>query len=161
MRLNNLKEKSGARLILVFVLVVVQMLTSGGSLRAQESTGSRTLYSRIGGFDAIAKFVDTAFPRVAANPNLSRLFKGHSNDSKYRQRQLIIEILCRESGGPCVYIGRPMNPVHAGLDITEDDWKEFLKIITGALVELKWPEPERKEFLTMFETKFKKDVIVK
>ena len=30
-----------------------------------------TLYQRLGGYDAIAGFVDTAFPRVATNPQLS------------------------------------------------------------------------------------------
>jgi hemoglobin len=130
-------------------------------VQSSEQSGSRTLYHRLGGYDAIATFVDTAFPRVATNPKLQRLFKGHSTDSKYRQRQLIIDILCRETGGPCVYTGRPMKPVHVGLEISEDDWKTFLKIITGTLEELKWADTEKKELLEIFERRFKPDVVEK
>jgi hemoglobin len=143
--------------------MMVLTLTTGilaVTTRAQQSD-SKTLYERIGGYDAIAKFVDTAFPRVAADPKLARLFKGHSTDSKYRQRQLIVEILCRETGGPCVYTGRPMGPVHRGLEITEDDWATFIKIITGAMDELKWRDAEKKQLLDLFERRFKSDVVEK
>ncbi len=121
----------------------------------------RTLYHRLGGYDAIAAFVDTAFPRVASNDKLARLFKGHSTDSKYRQRQLIIDLLCKETGGPCLYTGRPMKPVHVGLEISEDDWNTFLRIIADTMDELKWPAAEKKEFLDIFQRRFKPDVVEK
>lgn len=150
----------------IFKTILAAVLSTGTmvvTLTAQspQQPGSRTLYQRVGGYDAIATFVDTAFPRVAADPKLARLFKGHSTDSKYRQRQLIIEILCRETGGPCVYTGRPMGPVHRGLEITEDDWTTFLKIITGTLEELKWADTEKKELLDIFKRRFKPDVVEK
>ena len=90
----------------------------------------------MGGYDFLARFVDTAFPRVASEPNLSRLFRGHSVDSQMRQRQLILDALCRETGGPCVYIGRDMQSVHEGLEITGDDWRAFIAIISRTLGEL-------------------------
>jgi len=37
-----------------------------------------SLYRRLGGYDAIAGFVDAAFPRVAAHPELAHLFRGHA-----------------------------------------------------------------------------------
>lgn len=150
----------------IFKTIMVAVWTTGtlvATLMAQSplQPGSKTLYQRVGGYDAIATFVDTAFPRVATDPKLARLFKGHSTDSKYRQRQLIIDILCRETGGPCVYTGRPMGPVHRGLEITEDDWTAFLKIITGTLDELKWADTEKKELLEIFQRRFKPDVVEK
>lgn len=129
--------------------------------QSPQQPGTKTLYQRAGGYDALATFVDTAFPRIAGDPKLARLFKGHSTDSKYRQRQLIIDILCRETGGPCVYTGRPMGPVHRGLEITEDDWTTFLKIITDTLEELKWADTEKKELLDIFKRRFKPDVVEK
>ncbi len=141
--------------------IISTLVVGLAAAQSQPQGGAKTLYERLGGYDAIATFVDTAFPRVATDPQLSRLFKGHSTDSKYRQRQLIIDMLCRETGGPCVYIGRPMGPVHRGLGITEDDWTAFLKIINGAMEELKWPKAERKELLDIFQQRFKPDVVEK
>ena len=66
------------------------------------------LYRRLGGYDAIAGFVDFAFPRVAGHPALAHFFIGHSHESKYRQRQLIVDKICSALQGPVVYIGRPL-----------------------------------------------------
>jgi hemoglobin len=126
---------------------------------AQESNASPSLYARVGGYDFIAKFVDTAFPRVATQPQLHRLFQGHSIDSQFRQRQLIVDALCKEMGGPCIYIGRPMVPLHEGLHITNSDWAEFMKIITAALVELKVPQQERSDWIALFEQKFRPAIV--
>lgn len=155
------KRVTTLMMITALMLTIGTLALAPAAGQGARESGSRTLYHRLGGYDAIATFVDTAFPRVASNPRLERLFKGHSTDSKYRQRQLIVDILCRETGGPCVYTGRPMKPVHAGLEISEDDWNTFLKIITGALDELKWPETEKKEFLEIFQRRFKPDVVEK
>lgn len=118
-----------------------------------------SLYSRLGGYDGIAKFVDTAFPRVAGHPQLRRLFQGHSQDSQVRQRQLIIDALCQASGGPCAYTGRAMKPVHTGLGITGADWKVFIGILGGTLEELKVLPPDRKELLDLLEQRFRPDVV--
>jgi hemoglobin len=124
-----------------------------------QSAPARTLYQRIGGYDFIAKFVDTAFPRVATQPQLHRLFVGHSIDSQMKQRQLIVDALCQATGGPCIYIGRPMGPLHDGLHITASDWTEFMKIIDGTLVELKVPTGEQRDWNAMFEQKFRPHVV--
>jgi hemoglobin len=120
-----------------------------------------SLYARIGGYDFVAKFVDTAFPRVAGHPQLRRLFQGHARDSQVRQRQLIVDALCQAAGGPCAYIGRPMRPVHEGLGITTADWTVFTGILGGALDELKVPPTEKREFLALLETRFRPDVVDK
>lgn len=125
----------------------------------QAQSASASLYQRVGGYDFIAKFVDTAFSRVAAQPQLRRLFQGHSTDSQLRQRQLIVDALCKEMGGPCIYLGRPMAPLHEGLHITESDWTEFMKIIGGALVELRVPDRERIEWVNLFDRKFRPAIV--
>ena len=154
-------KRVNIRRTILAALLSIGTMVATLTAQSPQQPGTKTLYQRAGGYDALAKFVDTAFPRVAADPKLARLFKGHSTDSKYRQRQLIIDILCQETGGPCVYTGRPMAPVHRGLEITEDDWTTFLKIITGALEELKWADTEKKEFLDIFKRRFKPDVVEK
>jgi hemoglobin len=118
-----------------------------------------TLYQRLGGYDAIAGFVDTAFPRVASHPQLSHLFRGHSIESQRRQRQLIVDALCEAAGGPCFYIGREMKPVHVGLGITAEQWTTFMTIISATAAERKFGEAKRKEFLALFAQRFRPDVV--
>ena len=118
-----------------------------------------SLYQRVGGYDFIARFVDTAFPRVASQPQLRRLFQGHSVDSQLRQRQLIVDVLCKEMGGPCIYIGRPMKPLHEGLHITGSDWAVFMGIIGDTLVELGVAEPERRDWTALFDRTFRPDIV--
>jgi hemoglobin len=148
-----------------FVTVIVGLALA--SLAARSDAGQdRTpaqpaskLYGRLGGYDFIAKFVDTAFPRVASNPQLRRLFQGHSQDSQLRQRQLIVDALCQGTGGPCIYTGRPMKSVHTGLGISAADWTTFVGILASTLDELKVQRAEKNELLDLLERRFKGDVV--
>jgi uncharacterized peroxidase-related enzyme len=119
------------------------------------------LYARMGGYDGIARLVDTAFPRVAAHPQLRRFFQGHSRDSQTRQRQRIVDILCAATGGPCLYTGAPMPSVHSGLGITADDWRVFMQIISTALDDLKVPDRARRDLVELFERRFRAEVVEK
>lgn len=114
-----------------------------------------SLYKRLGGYDQIAAFVDLAFPRVAAHPDLAQFFVGHANESKYRQRQLIVDKLCSTLQGPVVYIGRPLESVHQGLNITEKQWETFMGIIEAAMDERGIKGEEKRDFLDVFEHVFK------
>jgi hemoglobin len=113
----------------------------------------------LGGYDAIAGFVDTAFPRVATHPQLTHLFRGHSQSSQMRQRQLIVDALCAATGGPCLYTGRDMKPVHVGLGITAAHWETFMGILSAAATERKFGAAEKTEFLTLLNTRFKPSVV--
>jgi hemoglobin len=126
---------------------------------SQTQAAAPPLYQRVGGYDFIARFVDTAFPRVATHPQLRRMFQGHSVDSQLRQRQLIIDALCKEMGGPCLYLGRPMKPLHEGLRITDSDWVVFMGIIGGTLVELKVAERERGDWIALFDRVFRPGIV--
>ena len=142
------------------LLVAGLTVRSIAPVAAQAPTAAPTLYQRLGGYDFLARFVDTAFPRVAGHPQLRRLFQGHSRDSQVRQRQLIVDILCQATGGPCAYIGRPMRDVHTGLGITPADWDTFIGILSAALDELRVPARERADFLTTLTTRFRAEVVV-
>jgi hemoglobin len=142
--------------------MAASLLIGAGALSpaiGQTQSTPPSLYQRVGGYDFIARFVDTAFPRVAAHPQLRRMFQGHSVDSQLRQRQLIVDALCKEMGGPCLYLGRPMKPLHEGLRITDSDWNVFMEIIGAALVELKVPERERADWTSLFTRVFRPGVV--
>lgn len=137
----------------------VVLLLQFAAIAFQPAAAAETLYRRLGGYDAIADFVDTAFPRVAAHPELKHLFRGHSQDSQLRQRQLIVDALCAAAGGPCIYIGREMRSVHVGLGITGAQWATFMGIIASTAAERRWSEADRKEFLELFAKRFRAEVV--
>ena len=147
-------------IVLVLCAFNVGAATELAAQGARPATSSEpSLYARLGAYDGIAGFVDLAFPRVAAHPKLHRLFQGHSHDSQLRQRQLIVDMLCSATGGPCIYTGREMKGVHTGLGITADDWQAFIAIIGAALEERRVAPRERSELLRIFETRFRPDVV--
>jgi predicted SnoaL-like aldol condensation-catalyzing enzyme/truncated hemoglobin YjbI len=116
---------------------------------------NESLYKRIGGYDAIAAFVDLAFPRVAVHPQLQKYFAGHADDSKYRQRQLIIDKLSSTLQGPTIYLGRRLDTVHKGLNITAEEWSVFMGILTQAMDERGIVGDVKKDFVETFENVFR------
>ena len=89
--------------------------------RYQHNLEKKSLYTRLGGYDAIALVVDDFITRLATDKRFERFFSGFSTDSKKRLRQHILDQFCVATGGPCVYIGRDMKTTHTGLGITEAD----------------------------------------
>ena len=114
-----------------------------------------SLYKRIGGYDAIAGFVDLAFPRVAMHPQLHKYFAGHADNSKYRQRQLIIDKLASTLHGPTIYLGRPLDAVHKGLNITAAEWDLFMQILTQAMDERGFTSDVKQDFVETFQNVFR------
>ena len=149
--------------IAAIAVMALMAVLSGIPAAAQSSGGAGskvpTLYQRLGGYDRIAAFVDTAFPRVAKHPDLVHLFRGHAMDSNIRQRQLIIDRLCHDTGGPCAYTGRPLTTVHENLKITDAQWLVFMKIIEQALQEVTSVDPERRELLEIFRSRYRGETV--
>jgi hemoglobin len=137
---------------LVIATLLFSAVASSAPLSAQApATPARpTLYERLGGYDGIAAYIGLVFPRVAQHPELMHMFGGHGKDSQQRQFQLVVELVCQKTGGPCAYIGRPMPPVHDGLGITEANWTTFMKIIADGMDERRYPADVRGEFLQVW-----------
>jgi hemoglobin len=120
----------------------------------------KSLYTRLGGYDAIALVVDDFITRLATDKRFERFFAGFSDDSKKRLRQHILDQFCMAAGGPCVYTGREMRTSHKGLGITEADWDAAAKHLVAALDKYKVPEAEKNELLAFVVTQ-KKDIVEK
>jgi hemoglobin len=108
---------------------------------------TRSLYERLGGYDAIAAAVDDLLERLTSDPQLGVYWRGHSKDSMKRDRQLIVDFLGAATGGPVVYRGRDMKTSHEGLQISESDWKTFVEHTIATLDKFRVPEREKAEFL--------------
>jgi hemoglobin len=118
---------------------------------AQESkspTAQKSLYQRLGGYDAIAAVTQDFLGRLGSDPQLKRFFVGLSTDSKRRVRNHTVDFLCMATGGPCEYTGRDMETVHTGLNITDADWDISIKHLIATLDKFKVPAQEKQEVQT-------------
>jgi hemoglobin len=118
---------------------------------AKKPSTRKTLYARLGGYDAIAAIVDEFSGTFSSDPKMARFTAGMSLDSRRRNRQLTVDYLCAASGGPAFYLGPDMKTAHAGLGISRSEWKATMEHVGRALKKFKVPAKESKEFLTHFE----------
>ena len=120
----------------------------------------KSLYARLGGYDAIAAVVDDFIGRLVADKKLTKFFVGHSEDSLKKIRMHVIDQLCAAAGGPCLYTGRDMKTSHHGLGITSDDWDAAANHLVETLDKFKVPAAEKGELLAIVGT-LKKDIVDK
>jgi hemoglobin len=123
-----------------------------------ESAAGTTLYKRLGGYDVIAAFVDHWLGQALGDPQLAVYFKGMSNDTKGRARQLIVDYFVASLGGPAIYTGRSMKVLHEGLGITEGDYAALVGYAATTLDALGIPARERADLLAWLDG-LKGDVI--
>jgi hemoglobin len=142
------------------LVTLVLALLWNVSLTAAEQHGEKSLYKRLGGYDAIAAVVDDFIGRLVNDPQLTRFFTGASTNSKQRIRQLVVDQLCAATGGPCIYIGRDAKTAHAGLGITESDWQASVKHLVASLDKFKVPQKEKDEVLAAVSG-LKRDIVEK
>ncbi len=145
--------------MLVFILLFVMGLGTK-SVNAQIKYGEKSLYQRLGGYDAIAAVVDDFIGKLVSDKKLGRFFTGLSNDSKKKVRQLVVDQICAATGGPCVYIGRDMKTAHEGLGITEEDWTITVNHLIATLDKFKVPQKEKDELIGIL-AKLKDDIVEK
>ncbi len=144
------------------LLVLAMVLFAAGSVLAQQTPAAKekSLYERLGGYDALAAVTDDFIERLATDKSLGRFFVGFSKDSQTRIRQHIIDFLCKGTGGPCAYTGRDMKVVHTGLGITKADWDASVKHLVATLDKFKVPEKEKADVLAAIGP-LEKDIVEK
>jgi hemoglobin len=123
-----------------------------------DQTKEATLYSRLGGYDAIAAVADDLLLRLMADTQLGRFWQHRGEDGVRREKQLLIDFLCASAGGPLYYRGRDMATAHRGMGISESDWTIFLNHVNATLDKFAVPARERGEALAFVES-LKKDIV--
>jgi hemoglobin len=115
----------------------------------------KSLYQRLGGYDAIAAVCNDLLPRLMSDPLLGRFWQHRAGDSIAREKQSLINFLCASSGGPMYYSGREMKISHKGMRIGAADWQAFLGHLNTTLATFEVPTAERAEVLAFVDsTKF-------
>ncbi len=120
-------------------LLGIKTTTLNSKMRALsiQRPGNSSLYIRLGGIVALTSFVDELLPKLRADSSLGRYWNNRGIDSIRKEKQYLIEYLSKITGGPHEYTGRDMSVTHAGLKITDNDWRNFLEIVDDILTSLK------------------------
>ena len=112
----------------------------------------RTLYQRLGGYDAISAVANDLLPRLQADPRLARFWQNRGEDGVKREKQLLIDFLCSCAGGPMYYTGRDMKTSHKGMKISEADWSAFLGHLHATLAAFQVPQSERDDVVAFVQS---------
>lgn len=111
-----------------------------------------SLYSRLGGYDAIAAVTDNLLPRLMQDLQLGRFWAHRGEDGITREKQLLVNFLCASAGGPMVYTGRDMPTSHKGMKISASDWEIFIGHLKACLESFQVPDQERGEVLAFIDS---------
>lgn len=118
----------------------------------------KSLYERLGGYDGITTFVNNLLPRLQSDNQLGRFWQYRADDSLEREKQLLIDFLCSNSGGPMYYTGRDMVLSHKGMKISNSDWAVFLEHAGATMQALHIPQKECDE-IAGFVSSLKDDIV--
>lgn len=113
------------------------------------TTTKASLYTRLGGIDAIAAVTDEFLTNVVANDEINGQFAATvQNPEAVRLLRLnLIDQICEAAGGPCIYKGKTMIEAHTGMDITEAEFNSLVGDLVAALNTFNVPETEQNELL--------------
>ena len=116
------------------------------------SQQSKSLYERLGGYDAITAVANDLLPRLRTDPQLGRFWAHRGIDGIEREKQLLIDFLCASAGGPMYYRGREMGICHRGMRISESDWKTFLGHAAATLAKFRVPDDKQREVIAFVQS---------
>ena len=111
----------------------------------------KSLYARLGGYDAISAVVNDLLPRLIADSRLGRFWANRGEDGINREKQLLIDYLCSNAGGPLLYTGRDNKTSHKGMGISADDWLIFIGHLNATLDKFDLPPQERSDVTAFIE----------
>ena len=140
----SLGRSHSAWLSFILPMVIIVFLAFPGLSQAESE---KSLYERLGGYDAISAVVDRFLEKVWNDPEISRFFIGMGTDTRNQLRQKNKNLMCHDTGGPCKIISRPLEVAHAGLGITEKEFNIVVNHLASTLKEFKVPKPEHEELM--------------
>ncbi len=118
----------------------------------------KSLYERLGGYDGITAFANNLLPRLQEDPQLGRFWQNRGADGIAREKQLLIDYLSANAGGPLYYTGRDMLTAHKGMKISESDWSVFIGHAGDTFVALEVPAQECDDVVA-FVLSLKDDIV--
>lgn len=117
-----------------------------------------SLYSRLGGYDAVAIFATKLIGQAQQDHILGRFWENRGTDRHARDLQMLIDYLVNQTGGQMYYTGREMGLAHQGMGITETDWARFIEIVISVAGDLGVGPDEGGEVMAFLES-LKADIV--
>jgi hemoglobin len=153
-------KKFGARNLVLALIVGFGCLAAGPAAAAPDAAAKASLYTRLGGYDAIRAVVDDLGARLGADPVLARFWANRGSDGFAREKQLLVNFIVNRAGGPLYYTGREMKISHVGMGVTEKDWQLLIVHLNATLAKFKVPAAEKADVLGFIEST-KADIVEK
>jgi hemoglobin len=157
------------KLLVAFALATLS-IACGGSEKGGDTTpknpcnpcgggAQQSLYTRLGGKDAISAVVDQFVANVAADKRINHFFA--KTDIAQLKMHLVNQI-CEASGGPCKYTGRSMEEAHKGqhMGVSGADFDALVEDLVAALDKFNVGEKEKKDLLGALGP-MRKDIVEK
>ena len=131
---------------------VIMLVTSIIAFSLPAVAQEKSLYERLGGYDAISAVVDDFAPKLFADPVVGKRFFGMSDDSREGFRQKNKNLVCIATGGPCKIISRPAKVAHGGMKIKASEFDIVANHLVDTLNKFKVPEKEHQELMAIIAT---------
>ena len=142
------------------VVAVAAAVVFGSVVGASAQMGGapkKSLYDRLGGYNAISAVVDDFVGNVAADKRINKFF---ANANIPRLRRQLADQICVAAGGPCIYTGRDMKSAHAGMGVRSSDFNALVQDLGKALNKFKVPAREQRELVAILAP-MKKDIVTR
>jgi hemoglobin len=131
--------------------------------KAPPAPMAQSLWSRLGGEEAVKKVVHDFTAAAASDPKVN-----FSRNGKYKLdgktvaefEQKMVDMISSVTGGPRKYTGKDMKAAHAGMGITEAEFNAIAADLAETLKKHKVPQKESDELLAII-AKTKKDIVEK
>ncbi len=130
----------------------------GSSSARDESDEGKSLYERLGGYEAISAVVEDFAPKLFDDSRIAHYFRGMGDDTRQQFMQKNKNLVCNVTGGPCKIISRPAKTVHGGLGITEREFNIVVEHLVQTLDKFKVPQTEKSELLEIIGS-LKPDIV--
>lgn len=131
---------------IIGVLAIGTFLTSSAFA---DSTMEKSLYDRLGGYEAVSAVVDDFAAKLFDDPVVGARFFGMSDDSRAGFRQKNKNLVCAATGGPCKIISRPAATTHGGLGIKASEFNIVAQHLVDTLNKFNVPEREHNELMAI------------
>jgi hemoglobin len=134
------------------VFASVTVLAFGLAVPQATVAQEKSLYERLGGYEAISAVVDVFAAKLFSDPVVGARFFGMSDDSREGFRQKNKNLVCNVTGGPCKIISRPAAVAHGGLGIKASEFDIVAGHLVETLNEFNVPDQEHEELMAIVAT---------
>lgn len=131
----------------------LQAAVAAQAHRNQRRPSASSLYARIQYAGGLRRLVDKLYPRVLADPSLTRYFKHLDDEHLKGLRWHMLTLLAVVTGGPSKYQGRDLHQAHADLQITGEAFDRVAWHLQRTLQELEVQDEDQQAILAAVQAR--------